>query len=191
MMDFNVLPECYVDTKLLKILVPPHTKHGYNHQKGVSVIEKVMKTKLADEFALGVIDRDKREVGYLDEFNSVFCYRKTNGAPQIELFKHTQKHHYIIVHTNMEEWILDCANENNIDLADFELPNNLKALIKITKTSTSENADIYSENLKNLFKVLVSAKSMLLLQYWVQSLKNENYQIDMAILIAASEAIIK
>ncbi len=192
-MDFNVLPECYVDTKLLKILVPPTTKYGYNHQKGVFMIEKVMKTELLDDFALAVIDRDKKEVGYLAEFESVFCYIKANEIPQIEIFRHAQKHHYIIVHTNIEKWILDCAAEKNIDLvADFGLPNTLKELTKITKTSTSENNDTYSKNIKKLFVALLNAnvKSLLLLQYWVLYLKTENYQSDMAVLIAESEAIL-
>jgi hypothetical protein len=156
------------------------------------MVEKTMKTKLADEFALGVIDRDKKEVGYLEEFSSVFCHTKTDGAPQIELFKHTKKHHYLIIHTNMEQWILDCVNENNINLADFGLPNTLKALTKITKTSTSENSDTYSKNLKDLFKTLLDAneKSLLLLQYWVENLKTENYQADLTALIAESEKIV-
>ena len=117
-MDFHIITECFVDTKLIKSLVPP-TKNSYNHQKAVSMVEKTMKTKFDDEFAVGIIDRDKNELAYLSEFDSVFCHDKPGGKPQIELFKHREKHHYIIVHTNMERWILDCVDEAKIDLKDF------------------------------------------------------------------------
>ena len=82
-MDFHIITECFVDTKLIKSLVPP-TKNSYNHQKAVSMVEKTMKTKFDDKFAVGIIDRDKNELAYLAEFDSVFCFNKSDGKPQIE-----------------------------------------------------------------------------------------------------------
>ncbi len=71
-------------------------------------------------------------------------------------------------------------------------PNTLKALTKITKTSTSENSDPHSKNLKDLLKAILDTneKSFLLLQYWVQHLKTENYRCDIAALVAESEKML-
>ena len=57
MAELYIIPECYVDTNLLETLVP--TAKGYNHQKGCNNVVKVMKEKLADEFAVGIVDKDK------------------------------------------------------------------------------------------------------------------------------------
>ena len=70
MMDLHIIPECYIDTKLIKALVPPQTR--YNHQKGCSTVAKVMQEKFVNDFAIGIIDRDKQELAYAEAFDLVF-----------------------------------------------------------------------------------------------------------------------
>jgi hypothetical protein len=90
MMDMHIIPECYIDTKLCKALVPPTTR--YNHQKGCPNVAKVMKEKLCNNFALGIVDKDKIELAYFQEFNIVA--EMPNG---IQLCKHrSEAHHYLI-----------------------------------------------------------------------------------------------
>lgn len=57
MAELYIIPECYVDTNLLETLVP--TAKGYNHQKGCNNVVKVMKEKLADEFAVNLFQELK------------------------------------------------------------------------------------------------------------------------------------
>ena len=58
MAELYIIPECYVDTNLIETLVP--TAKGYNHQKGCNNVVKVMKEKLSDKFAVGIVDKDAR-----------------------------------------------------------------------------------------------------------------------------------
>src|SRR6266540_5277344 len=78
-MELSVIPECYIDTNLIETLVPPNK--GYNHQKGCGTVTKVMREYFADNFAVGVVDKDKQELDYLKEFFLVLA----KGS--IELYK--------------------------------------------------------------------------------------------------------
>jgi hypothetical protein len=69
-MNFAIIPECYVDTNLVETLVPP-TGRGYNHQHGCGTVTKVMKERFADGFAVGIIDKDKKELIICS--NAIFC----------------------------------------------------------------------------------------------------------------------
>ena len=75
MAELYIIPECYVDTNLIETLVP--TAKGYNHQKGCNNVVKVMKEKLSDKFAVGIVDKDKRQVSYVNEFEG----NRTYGLP--------------------------------------------------------------------------------------------------------------
>lgn len=79
-MDKKILPECYVDTNLIETVAPTTT--GYNHQKGCGTVVKRMQDKFSDEFALGIIDKDKKELDYLANFDQV-C-----NKGNLELYKH-------------------------------------------------------------------------------------------------------
>lgn len=87
-MENHIIPECYIDTKLIKVLVPAKK---YNHQKGCPKVVGIMQTKFTDKFALGIIDKDKRILKYTQEFDII---HKVEG--KLELLKHPQKHHFII-----------------------------------------------------------------------------------------------
>lgn len=69
MAELYIIPECYVDTNLLETLVP--TAKGYNHQKGCNNVVRIMQNKLTNEFAVGIVDKDKRQVRYVDEFEEI------------------------------------------------------------------------------------------------------------------------
>ena len=71
MSSTSIIPECYVDTNLIETLVPPKDGKGYNHRKGCPAVAKVMMEKFADRFALGIMDKDKKMVKYLEEFDLI------------------------------------------------------------------------------------------------------------------------
>ena len=174
-MDLHIIPECYIDTKLIKALVPPHTK--YNHQKGCSTVVKVMQEKFKDDFAVGIIDRDKQELGYANQFDLV-----VEIPNNLQLFKHRSRNHYLIfICPAVEKWIIACAVDADLLLQDFGLPSDFLLLTKITKTSKSENNDEYSSNFKNLFNALKSQNpsNVAVLRFWVKYLKSHPYQADL------------
>jgi hypothetical protein len=127
-MDDCFIPECYIDTMLIETIAPPG-KSGYNHQKGCGTVTKVMKEKFVDRFAVGIIDKDKREVDYLNEF---FTITKNDS---LLLHKHNNRHHYIIqINPAMERFIMKSADDVGISLANFNLPTNLGSFSKVSKT---------------------------------------------------------
>lgn len=174
-MDLAVIPECFVDTNLLETLVPPLTR--YNHQKGCGTVVKVMKQHFADRFALGIIDKDKNEVDYLKEF-TVVC-----KAGSLILHRHVNvaRHHYIIqISPAMERFILDNAASVNISLSEFNLPEELDQLRKVSKSVNSK----YDERFKRLFIAMRQARAsdLIRLAGWVSYLKEATYQTDMEVL---------
>lgn len=101
---------------------------GVNHQKSCNNVVALMKGRFGDDFAVGIIDNDKRRPNYLDA-----CI-KLAKSDHLQLYKHPQKHHYIItVSPAAEVFILDAAESAGISLGDYDLPSDLKGLLKITK----------------------------------------------------------
>jgi hypothetical protein len=166
-MDLAVIPECYVDTNLVETLVPPQKQ--YNHQKGCGTVTKVMKEKFTDSFAVGVIDKDKKEVDYLKEFTEV---GKSDG---LILHKHKIRHHYIIqIVPGMERFIFNCLADAGLSPIDFELPEDLELFRKESKTINSKD-DV---RFKKLFKALrnAGAEDILRLSAIIKYLKEYNYK---------------
>lgn len=168
-MDQSVIPECFIDTNLIETLVPPQKQ--YNHQKGCGTVTKIMRERFADRFALGIIDKDKKEVDYLKEFN-VICTKSS-----LILHKHQKIHHYIIqIYPAMEKFIIDNAANIGVSLNDFDLPTDINLLKKESKTINSKN-DI---RFKSLFKFLKNnnAEEIQRLASWIAYLKEKNYNAN-------------
>lgn len=165
-MDLAVIPECYVDTNLIETLVPPQRQ--YNHQKGCGTVTKVMKEKFANSFAIGIIDKDKKEVEYLKEFAEV---AKSDG---LILHKHKLKAHYIIqIVPGMDRFIFNCLAECDITPEDFQLPDDLELFRKESKTTNSKDDDRF----RRLFKALRNAKAVDIIRLLnlITYLKTKNY----------------
>ena len=169
-MDYCVIPECFVDTNMAETLVKP--KMGYNHQKGCGTVGKVMQTKLKDSFALGIIDKDKKELDYLKEFNIVVV------SGSVTLYKHATRHHYFIqIVPAMEAFILKIAEGLGLRLKDFDLPDNLDLLKKEAKTTTSKN----DPRFRKLFKAFLTndAADIRQVKAWLSYLKETGYQASL------------
>lgn len=166
-MDLAVIPECYVDTNLVETLVPPQKQ--YNHQKGCGTVTKVMKERFTNSFAVGIIDKDKKEVDYLKEFDEL---TKTDG---LILHKHKTRPHYIIqIVPGMERFIFKCLADAGLSSADFELPEDLELFRKESKTTNSKDDDRF----RRLFKALrnAGAEDILRLSAVIKYLKDYNYK---------------
>ena len=173
-MDLAIIPECFVDTNLVETLVPPIGK-GYNHQHGCGTVTKVMKEKFSNGFAVGIIDKDKREVDYLKECNTIIV---TGG---LLLHKHKIRHHYVIqIAPVIERMILSNALSVHINLEDYDLPSDLEQLRKVSKTENSKK-DI---RFKRLFRDMKAANAadLVKLEAWIKYLIEKNYKADMGVL---------
>jgi hypothetical protein len=167
-LDYLVIPECYADTTFIETIVPPDNQRGYNHQMGCNKVANKMQSDLKDDFALGIIDKDKRSVRYLDEFSLIA------NKQSLFLYKHPNKHHYIIqIYPAIERFILESCSEVDIDLSDYGLTNDLEGLKQKTKKQTSKK----DPQLIKLFKELKNrnAEQVVTLSKWINYLKENNF----------------
>lgn len=164
-----VLPECYIDTNLVNTLIG----RSCNHQKGCPTVFKVMNERLKDSFALGVIDKDKREPKAMESF-SLLCNNE-----YIYLYKHTSRPHFIIQVSPAEEvFILHAAEELDIHLSDFGLPDDMESLKQYTKKADAKNNSLFT----SLFMVLKEASTFKILNELLDYLLANKYSTDVTTL---------
>ena len=165
----NILPECFVDTNLMEYLL----KAGVNHQHCCSQVVNKLKTEFADKFAVGIIDKDKVELGYIKECDEIAA------TQHLTLMKHKDKSQYLItIAPAVDGFILDCAKEQGIDTADFDIPSELKAFTKISKSTTS-NTD---QRFKSLFKAIKDNNEIRNLKDSLKYLCDNEYNVNIEIL---------
>lgn len=161
-----IIPECYIDTNLVETLVGCF---GCNHQKGCNQVAKTMNDKYANRFAVGVIDADKRQPGYLREFSPI------GSSDHLTLFKHGSRPHYILlVSPAADGFILSCAQECGVAPETFGLSSKLKEFTMQTKDVLS-NKDV---RFKHLFKAISPAREMQLMQHVLTMLANNTYNVS-------------
>lgn len=133
--ELSVIPECYVDTNLVNCLIGK----SCNHQKGCPTVFKVMNERLSESFAVGVIDRDKREPKAMTDF-SLIC-----NDDYIYVYRHVTRPHYILQVAPAEElFILHAAEEIGINLPDYGLPTELEKLKLYTKKVDAKSSSTLS-----------------------------------------------
>lgn len=184
-MDQHVIPECYIDTKLVKAFVPPQIR--YNHQHGCSNVEKIMREKLTGDFALGIIDKDKRVLSYLDKCQPVYTL---DGC--LQLLKHeTEKHYLIIIAPAVERWILNTATAAGLSLTDFDLPDDLNKLCDLTKTAKSDKDDPNAQKFGQIFREFRRRNPLpvAVLTFWITYLKSNPYTADLDWLIQETDRL--
>lgn len=134
---------------------------------------------LKDKFAVGIIDNDKKKAKYLSKFIEI-----DRIGNDLKLYKHNELHQYYVeINPAIEVWILKVCEQKKIDISDFNLPDDLKALKKITKPQTS----VEDKRFIDLFlRFNISGnRSVLKLKTWIKLLKEKNYSVDINELINA------
>ncbi len=160
--DF-IIPECYIDTNLVETLV---CHGGCNHQKGCNQVAKIMQEKYADRFAVGMIDADKRQPSYLNDFNQIA------SSHHLDLLRHSDRPHYVIrVQPAADGFILACVQEAQIEMSEYGLSPVLKEFTSQTKNVMS-NKD---PRFKRLFKALKNTGEIMLLQSLLDYFVNKTY----------------
>ena len=167
MKDLYFVPECYVDTNLVESLLPTD---GVNHQKGCYAVANTMKGRFLNEtFAVGIIDFDKEKTQptYVSEFVEIA------HTKHVILLKHCSKSHYLImIKPAMDQFILDCADEQGVNVADFGLSPDLEGFKKNTKNVNSKS-DV---RFKKLFKAIRQNPEIALLHDILNYMKENRYQ---------------
>lgn len=165
--DWHIVPECYIDTNLAEYLLD---SHGVNHQKGCNAVaKKMMESNLKDQFSIGIIDNDKRQHSYVSEFTEIA------HTQHVALLKHKERPHYFVrISPAMDQFILDCATEQGINLQDYGLPTELAEFTKITKDVKAKN----DFRFKSLFGALENSIEITKLRSVLNYLNDEQYKCD-------------
>nr|WP_256969616.1 hypothetical protein [Crenothrix polyspora] len=161
---------------MVETIVPPQKikgSNGYNHQHNCNDVVNVINGKLSDDFALGIVDRDKRELDRTNDFKLLV------SKHNLELHIRPNKNHYLIFHKPIEKWILNEAQQVNITLDTYDLPTTLKELVNM-KCEANKN----DPRFKKLFRDLKSqnASGINLLAKWIEHLKANPYNADITTL---------
>ena len=167
--DWHIVPECYIDTNLAEFLLD---SHGVNHQKGCNAVaKKMMESNLKDQFSIGIIDNDKRQHSYMSEFTEIA------HTQHLTLLKHKERPHYFIrISPAMDQFLLDCAAEQGINLQDYGLPSELTEFTKITKDVKAKN----DYRFKSLFGALRDSKELSKLRSVLKYMNDNQYKCDTA-----------
>ena len=169
-----IIPECYIDSCLVEVLLVADRDY-VNHHKGNGKVAKEMKENFEEDFCLGIIDEDKEQLDYLKEF------KEEKITEYLKLWRHEKKHHYIIqIRPVVEKWFMRICNENEINLPDFGLPADLKGLTKITKSVASRK----DERFVKLFKQMKNKNCHPVTEFknWIEFLKTNKYNPNLALL---------
>ncbi|WP_153798073.1 hypothetical protein [Foetidibacter luteolus] len=136
----NIVPECFVDTRLAEIVSQSAKK--YNHQHGHGNVASKMQLTLAESPALGIIDEDTTKVRKANYFSD---FIQLKDEYSLKLKKHLLRAHYLIVICPaIEKWLLQAASGVNVDPVAFNLPHELAGFAQISKVDDiSKNINFY------------------------------------------------
>ena len=124
-----VVPECYVDTNLISTLIGADA----NHQKGCNSVARILQTQKKDDFAIGIIDKDKKRPGYVDEFELLA------QRDHLELYKHpTKPHYFILVVKAVETLLLENAKVLGLEVVYLDSYSEVYSKIR-SRTLTSSS----------------------------------------------------
>jgi len=166
MTALNILPECYVDTKVVEIIT--YVSKKYNHQHGCGQIANLLKNRLKNNIALGIVDEDKNKgpvSNYFLEFEKI---KSENG---LILKKHdTREQYLILICPEIEEWLMNNATAVGIELTSYNLPPQLKGLKQITKRQNIDRNIEFYQFIKELLNK--NASGIITLRNWIDAFKS-------------------
>ena len=161
------MPECFVDTNLIEYLL----NAGVNHQHCCSKVVGQLNTTFADKFAIGIIDKDKVQLGYIRECNIIA------QTEHLTLMKHRERHQYLItIAPAVDKFVLDCAKRQMVNVENFGLPGDLKKFTDESKR-VSSNSD---QRFKSLFAAIKDNDEIRSLKMALKYLCENNYSSNCA-----------
>ena len=175
----HFVPECYFDTVLLKKLL--QTNKRLVHRKGCNnVVNDLDSKRLKHLFAVGLIDKDKRELDYLKNCEVLY------NADKIILWKHKERMQFVIqLNPPLENWIVSILDENGSQIEkDFGYSRNFKKLKQQIKDDIDNEND---EKLNKLVNAIIKTDCTTIkkIKSFLLYLKDKNYQTDINELINA------
>ena len=171
-MKYNdIMPECFIDTTLVGILLDANVNHKHSCNE---VAKEMEKGRYKDAFAVGIIDNDKRKISYIEGFEEI------GQTDNLTFLKHKSKHQYVIKvgkdRKAMETFIKANVGAIGMKMEDFGLPSDLSELIAQTKDNVSTQKD---PRILKMCKTLRQSPEVVKLQDVLAYLAANKYNVDM------------
>jgi len=169
-MKYNdIMPECYIDSTLVRLLLDADVNHKHSCNE---VAREMKEGKYKDSFAVGIIDNDKREISYIKGFEEI------GRTENLTFLKHKQKHQYVIKvgkeRQAMETFIIANVKAIGMKMEDFNLPSDIKELTEQTKNSITSQKD---PRIQKLFQALRQSPEVAKLQDVLNYLAANKYNV--------------
>ena len=173
MKQLNVFPECNVDTNLVGYILGGFVKHKSTCNEVAKAVNK------SNEFAVGIIDADKRmatlDCGFVKYENG---YEADGVNVHITMFIHTDgKRFMFTVKPAMDKFLLNAARELGLDLREAGYPSTLEGFKKETKRIQAA----VDPKLRNLFAMIRDNEEMQRFRNTLKYLVNKQYDVDIEV----------
>ena len=156
-----IVPECYLETFLIKVL----EFGNQNHQHGIGNVLNSLEKSYQNKLGIGIIDNDKNKPPKFQEYTNI------KAVKNLSLLKHKERNNYLIVlEPAIEKWLLNILEDEGLDITKFGLPNKLSKLTDITKKGNVHK----NENIKKLLYTLKqrNVKPFQTLTDWINEIIN-------------------
>lgn len=146
MPKIRLIPECYADTALVKIIANNH--EPVDHVFGIPNVAKEMALGLVNQpdfVLIGFVDNDKRVPTYFDDFDIITVENKV-------VFKKKRyiEHYLLVIDKAIETFLIWNAQQVSIDLEKYGFTPNLKRLCQLMKRTTIGSDPNYLQLLADL-----------------------------------------
>ena len=167
-MSLSILPECFADTLLIKIIKydRPH------HCPSIGAVSNTMQKFYKNRLAIGVVDKDKPG-DIPNYFNDFVLLIADNG---LELKWHPDtKHYLVVVDPVLEKWLMGVADDLEIPTKKYGFKD-IKGLKRLTK---SEKAG-QNQNLKQFFNTIKQKKGspLVIMETWIDTVIDNKGKIE-------------
>lgn len=170
MKQYNVFPECNVDTNLVGYLLGGYPKHKSSCNEVVKAVNGT------DQFAIGIIDADKRTATMDEEFVEYKLAEEVDGENRhVAMFVHSDgKRFMFTVKPAMDKFILDAAVAEGVDMAAAGYDSTLAGFKRETKRIQAAT----DPKLRRLFDLIAGYPELQRLRNTLKYLMSQQYSAD-------------
>lgn len=171
--QLNVFPECYVDTNLVGFILGGYVKHKSSCNEVVKAVNK------SDDFAIGIIDADKRQATMDPGFHEYVLSQKVDGIRRhIRFFIHDDGKRFLFtVYKAMDSFIFNAALSQKANMNPFGNPSRVEDFLKYTKKVQAET----DSELRRLFGEIMDYPELMNFRNTLKYLIAYTYKVDVGI----------
>jgi hypothetical protein len=164
-----LVPECHIDTALVRTLVFGDLKI-IDHKHGISSVAKSMahyhNTYGASRIVVGFVDGDKKfdDVTYLSAFRRGNTYLSCHETGcRFDVWQHPDitSHYLVVMDKACDTWIYNAATAASVNFSEYKLPEDFPGFLKFTKQKGAENKPELQGVLKAIRKANPNAYQVL------------------------------